>query len=304
MDKDKNEVLISDFFTDEYRTWYRITNPAALHDKAPIIVLHGGPGAGHDYMLPYTDLTVTGRSVIHYDQVGCGRSSHLVHKPKSFWQVQPFVEQLELLIKHLKIDQIVLLGHSWGGILATEYAIKHDDQIEKLILSSCPSAMKRWEATGKRLINELPEKYIQAFKLLSDGASVDRQLLDEAIDLYTLKFCENIPEAEKPDYLKHSAQEMNNDGTTYDYMWGRAEPIVNSGNLANWDAEDRLHNITTPTLVIAGEHDEAGIEATKNFSKITGFVKEIRYPGGAHIYHITNHNEVIADVSSFINGSN
>lgn len=297
----KEEIITGDFFTDNYRTWYRITNPSVLHDRAPIIVLHGGPGAGHDYMLPYTDLTVTGRSVIHYDQVGCGRSSHLVHQPKSFWQVEPFVEQLENLIAFFDLKKVIILGHSWGGVLATEYAIKHDDQIEKLILSSCPSAMKRWEEAGKRLYNQLPDRYAKVFRQLNEGEKVDQTLVDEAVDLYTLKFCENIPENEKPSYLKHSAQEMNNDGTTYDYMWGTAEPIVNTGNLADWDAEDRLKFIKTPTLVIAGEVDEAGKEATKRFENIPGFVKEIRYRGGAHIYHITNHDEVIRDVSTFIN---
>ena len=99
----------------EYETWYRVTGDLGS-GKTPIVLLHGGPGAGHNYIDSYKLLANDGRAVIHYDQLGCGNSTHLPDADPTFWTPQLFVDELENLIDHLCIRAgFHVLGQSWGG---------------------------------------------------------------------------------------------------------------------------------------------------------------------------------------------
>src|SRR6187200_3329470 len=96
-------------------TWFRVTGE--LNDgigPAPLVVLHGGPGAAHDYLLSLTDLARDGRAVVHYDQLGNGRSTHLPERGADFWTVELFVRELHNLVQTLGIaDRHHVLGQSW-----------------------------------------------------------------------------------------------------------------------------------------------------------------------------------------------
>ena len=84
-----------------YMTWFRVTGDLKAK-KPPVVILHGGPGASHDYTDAFKLLALAGRAVIQYDQLGCGRSTHLRQKPKDFWTVQLFVDELDNLVKHAR----------------------------------------------------------------------------------------------------------------------------------------------------------------------------------------------------------
>src|SRR4051812_40150090 len=88
---------------DAGRTWYRVEGELAAAGPAPLVILHGGPGAGHDCMEPLADLASTGRACILYDQIGCGRSQHLPDAAASLWTVELFERELAALIEHLGI---------------------------------------------------------------------------------------------------------------------------------------------------------------------------------------------------------
>ena len=102
-----------------HQTWYRITGELDPEStQAPLVVLHGGPGVAHDYCLTMANLARDGRAVIHYDQLGCGRSSHLPDADPAFWSVELFVEEVRAVVNSLGIgDRFHLLGQSWGGML-------------------------------------------------------------------------------------------------------------------------------------------------------------------------------------------
>src|SRR5687768_11881637 len=104
-----------------FRTWYRIVGDADAPGKAPLLCLHGGPGVPHDYLTPLDRLARTGRRVIYYDQLGCGNSDQ-PHDP-SLWTVELFLDELRTVRAALGLERVHLLGQSWGGMLAMEYAL-------------------------------------------------------------------------------------------------------------------------------------------------------------------------------------
>ncbi len=106
-----------------YQTWYRVTGNLD-NGKTPLVILHGGPGGTHDYLDAFKDVAASGHAVIHYDQLGNGRSTHLPGQAQSFWTVGLFLEELDNLLDHLQIsDHYALFGHAWGGRLGIEHAI-------------------------------------------------------------------------------------------------------------------------------------------------------------------------------------
>ncbi|KAG6843273.1 hypothetical protein H0H93_001583, partial [Arthromyces matolae] len=108
---------------ETFQTYYKLFGDVKGSQTTPLIVLHGGPGLVHDYLVPFSDLTSKfGRPVILYDQLGNGLSTHLKEKPPTFWTVDLFIDELVNVINHFSIqDSFNLAGHSWGGILASEF---------------------------------------------------------------------------------------------------------------------------------------------------------------------------------------
>lgn len=114
--------LYGEMFSENILTSYRIYGDRKSL-LTPLIILHGGPSGGFDYLLNYRHLADDGRMVIFYDQYGCGRSTHFPHADASFWTIARYLRQLTQLINHLGIGQgYSILGHSWGGMLAAEHA--------------------------------------------------------------------------------------------------------------------------------------------------------------------------------------
>src|ERR1051326_2329837 len=103
-----------------FRTWFRVVGDREEAGKLPLLTLHGGPGAAHDYLEPLEALAATGRRVIFYDQLGCGNSS-LTEPAPSLWTVALYVQEIDAVCKFLGLERFHLLGQSWGGMLAMEY---------------------------------------------------------------------------------------------------------------------------------------------------------------------------------------
>ena len=144
---------------ETYQTWYKVYGDLKNTSRPPIIILHGGPGMSHDYLLPMSDLcSIANIPTIFYDQVGNARSTHITGKPKSFWTVELFVEELDNLINHLGISQSYdLYGHSWGGILATEFEVrKKPAGLRRLVLSNTLAAFSLWKQSMRNLMQIFP----------------------------------------------------------------------------------------------------------------------------------------------------
>src|SRR5262249_34381538 len=137
-----------------YRTWYRIVGEREEHGKLPVLTLHGGPGACHDYLEPMEALAATGRRIIFYDQLGCGNSA--TPPQPDMWTVPLYVEEVGTGRDALGLDQVPVLGQSWGGMLGMEYAMTQPAGLASLIIESSPASMIQWVAEANRLRAALP----------------------------------------------------------------------------------------------------------------------------------------------------
>ena len=124
-------------------TWYRVVGDLDADGPAPLVILHGGPGAAHDYLEPVTELASgAGRPCVVYDQIGCGRSQHLRDAAKSFWTVELFCRELRALLAHLAIEgRYHVLGQSWGGMLGMEHALERPAGLRSLVVANSPASL-------------------------------------------------------------------------------------------------------------------------------------------------------------------
>lgn len=235
-----------------YKVWYRIVGEGEAPGKLPLLTLHGGPGAAHDYLEPLEALARTGRRVIFYDQLGCGRS-HTPSHP-SLWTVPLYVEEVHAVRKALGLERVHLLGQSWGGMLAMEYALTQPPGLESLTVASSPASMIQWVEEANRLRNDLPPE-IQATLLEHEAAGTthSKEYEEAMMVFYRRHVCRIDP---YPDCVNRSFDAIAAHPEVYNTMNGPSEFYV-IGTLKDWDIIGRLGEIRVPTLVTSGRHDEA-----------------------------------------------
>ncbi|MEO3875162.1 proline iminopeptidase-family hydrolase [Nonomuraea sp. B12E4] len=287
-----------------FRTWYRITRPTQMPadgaDRLPLLVLHGGPGIPHDYTRPIADLLgADGRTVVHYDQLGCGRSSHPAEVPADFWTVSLFVEELRNLVDRLDVlaGGFHLLGQSWGGMLASEYVLAHPDGVRSLVLCDSPASMPLWVAGTNELLTRLPAE-VQATVAAHEAAgTTDSAEYQAAVDVFYHRFlCTVDP---YPADLAASLAALDADPTVYRTMIGPSEFHV-TGSLRDWSVVDRLPDIRVPTLVVAGEHDEATPAAWQPFAATIPDARAHVFVGASHTPHLEVPDQFADVVGGFL----
>jgi L-proline amide hydrolase len=281
------------------RTWYRIVE-GADGMKVPLVLLHGGPGAGADYLEPITELAQrAGRTCVVYDQIGCGRSQHLPDAPADFWSPSLFLEELAALLEHLGLEQRHnLLGQSWGGMLAMEYAVTRPRGLNALIVANSPASMRLWVSEANRLRAELPEA-VQATLLANEAAaSTDSPEYEAAmIPFYERHVCRVVP---FPAAFARTFEVIAEDPTVYHTMNGPSEFHV-VGSLRDWDITPRLGAISAPALVISGEFDEA---TPAVIEPLVAAIPEARWElmdGASHCAHLEQPGRFLDLVEEFLN---
>jgi L-proline amide hydrolase len=238
----------------EYETWYRVTGDLSS-EMTPLVVAHGGPGCSHDYLLSLAEIARTGRAVIHYDQLGGGRSTHLRDAAPEFWTVDLFLSELDNLLEYLDIaDRYHLLGQSWGGMLGAEHALRQPVGLRALVLSNSPASMALWASEAKILRSQLPSETEAALdRHEENGTTNDPEYLAATQAYYDLHVCRVIP---NPPEVARAFEIMAEDSTVYNTMNGPNEFFC-IGTLGGWSVVDGVHNINAPTLLLSGRHDEA-----------------------------------------------
>jgi L-proline amide hydrolase len=143
------------------RTWYRVVGD--LHaGRTPLLLLHAGPGIPSDPLEPLEALADAGRPVVLYDQIGCGRSDR--PRDPALWRVETFLNELRTVRSELGLARVHLLGWSWGGMLAMQYALEHPAGLESLVLASAPASAALWVSETRRLRDALPAHVVEAMR--------------------------------------------------------------------------------------------------------------------------------------------
>ena len=197
------------------KTWYR-TIGSLSSPLTPLIVLHGGPGACHEYMLPLQDLhTSYAIPIILYDQLGNGNSTHLPEKAGSqtFWTESLFIAELENLLTHLGIRTFDLYGHSWGGMLASRYAAQNPSGLRNLVLSSAPASTELLLKGSDAMRAELPEEVQETLKRYEAACDFEAAEYEEACMVsYRKHLCRLSP---WPQEVEAALAHLQDDPTVY-----------------------------------------------------------------------------------------
>jgi len=278
-------------------TWYRVVGDLKS-SKTPVMVLHGGPGAGHNYCEPIAEvLAQTGRAAVLYDQIGCGNSTHLPDKPTEFWTPELFMEELVLLTEHLGISsKYNIVGQSWGGMLGMQFAITKPKGLNALVVADSPASMEVWVSEANKLRKELPpEVEATLLKHEAAGTTEDPEYV-AAVDVFYSRHLCRIPQ---PPYVVASFEQLAADPTVYHTMNGPSEFHV-IGSLKHWDIRPQLKEITAPTLLVSGQYDEATPAMVKEIHGLIPGSKWELFAESSHMPHVEEPAKFKRVVSEFL----
>lgn len=251
--------------------------------KIKLLLLNGGPGATHEYFECFENfLPAEGIEFIYYDQLGCGNSDN--PNDVALWDLGRYVEEVEQVRKALQLDtsNFYLLGHSWGGILAMEYALKYQHNMKGLIISnmmsSCPEYGKYADEVlakqmDTKVLAELNQ--IETAKDFSNPRYMEL-LLPNFYEKHILRF----PAKDWPEPVNRSLAKLNQ--SLYVTMQGPSEFGI-SGKLEQWDRKADLKNISIPTLVIGAKYDTMDPKHMSAMSKLVQNGTYLFCPKGSHM---------------------
>jgi proline iminopeptidase len=262
-------------------------------DKTPLVLLHGGPGGRSCGFSVLADLA-TDRRVSRYEQLGSGQSDRPAYL--TLWRTERFVEELDAVRNALGLREVHILGHSWGGTLATEYLLTKGQQgVKSVILSSPLISTPRWLADTRRLRGTLPEPVQSALNKCEAVETADEPSCVAANDVFEEQFVRGvkalpaIPECEG----------VTSGDQVYRHMWGAGE-FTATGLLRDYDRSDRLSELKLPVLFLAGRHDEAVPETVADFQRRVPGARMMVFEHSAHSTYRTETAEYVRIVRQFI----
>jgi proline iminopeptidase len=277
----------------------------ALGRGEPLLIVHGGPGASHDYFLPYLLPLARTNRVIFIDERGSGKSGKL-EDPKGY-TVENMVEDVEAVRDHLGLGKISLLGHSFGGVLAQAYAFKYQANLSHLILGSTFHSTKALNDVFVQMKAHMtPELRARIDKMEKAGLFGHGKPYEHG--RYTADYMEAAwGEGYFPYvYQKHpdpTYDPVSPGGTSWDLyreMWGSHGEFVVDGNLTSVEYADRLATITVPTLITVGDHDQVPPSiAEAMHAKIPGS-KLVILPESGHMTFVDQPGLYVKTVADFV----
>jgi proline-specific peptidase len=272
------------------RVWYRI---AGSGNETPLILLHGGPGAPSYYLNPLEGVTVD-RPVIFYDQLGAGRSDRPTDT--SLWTVDRFVRELDDIREALGLDEVHILGHSWGSMLAVDYMLTKPEGVQSLILASPALSVRRWAEDADRLVAQLPEELQRNIEKHEASHTTDDPEYQEATMEYYKRYLSRS-DPWSPDLLL-AFENFNSD--IYGLMWGPSE-FTATGTLKDYEREDVLPNLDLPVLFTAGRYDEATPETVEIYQSLVPGSKIAIFENSAHMTMLDEPEAYTDVVREFLN---
>src|SRR5476649_34414 len=264
-----------------HRTWYQIAGERELPGRLPLLILHGGPGATHQYLESLSALAQTGRRVIFYDQIGCGKSDHPTDP--EFYSAELFVEELATVRRELGLDRVHILGQSWGGMLAMQYAISKPAGLASIIVADSPADMTQWVSEANRLRADLPPDVQRTLNEHEAAGTTTDPAYMAAVEVF---YRRHVCRLETwPDEVQRTVHALETDGFVYNVMNGPSEFHV-IGKLKTWSLLDRLGEIRIPTLLLSGAYDEATPLIVQSITERIPHADWIMFKDSSHMPHV------------------
>ena len=273
-----------------------------------LVIAHGGPGASHDYFLPYVLPLARHNRLIFIDERGSGRSQKL--EDAKAYTVENMVDDVEAVRQALGLGKINLLGHSYGGALAQAYALKYQVNLSHLILGSTWSSTRAMNQVFERMkANMAPElrQRIDSMEkqgLFGHGKPYEQHRYTNGYmiaawgEAYFPYLYQNRPD---PNY--DPIAQGNTSWDLYREMWGSNGEFIIDGNLKSVEYTDRLSSIRIPTLIVVGDHDECDPSLSRTMhDKIVGSQLAIM-PKSGHMTFVDQPNLFIQTVDQFLHSS-
>jgi len=263
-----------------FKVW---TKRIGNNPKIKLLLLNGGPGATHEYFECFENfLPAEGIEIIYYDQLGCGNSDN--PDDVALWDLARYVEEVEQVRKALNLDasNFYMLGHSWGGILAMEYALKYQNKMKGLIISNMMSSCPEYgKYADEVLAKQMDPKVLAELNQIEAAKDfTNPRYMELLIPNFYEKHILRFPAKEWPEPVNRSFAKMNQ--SLYVSMQGPSEFGI-SGKLEKWDRKADLKNITIPTLVIGAKYDTMDPKHMEEMSKLVQNGTYLFCPKGSHM---------------------
>lgn len=243
-----------------FKVW---TKRIGNNPTTKLLLLNGGPGMTHEYFeCMESFLPAEGIEIIYYDQLGCGNSDN--PNDTAYWDLDRYVEEVEQVRKALGLhkDNFYLLGHSWGGLLGMQYALKYQSNMKGLIVSNMMSDVPAYGRYAQEVLAKQMDSAVVAEvrALEAKGDYANPRYMELLLPHFYEKHVLRMPSAEWPEPMNRAFGKLNQ--SLYVTMQGPSEFGV-AGKLINWSVKDRLKELTIPVLVIGATHDTMDPEHMK-----------------------------------------
>lgn len=275
-----------------FKVW---TKRVGNNPKIKLLLLHGGPAMTHEYFEAFDSfLPGAGIEYYYYDQLGSAYSDQ--PDDPELWEIPRFVDEVEQVRQALKLekDNFYLLGHSWGGILAMEYALQHQEHLAGLVISNMMSSIPAYNRYANEvLMPAMDQQALAEIKRFEEtGTTQDPRYMELLMPVHYEKHFLRLPAQQWPDPVNRALKHANM--KIYVPMQGPSE-LGAAGKLLNWDRSADLAKITVPTLVIGARYDTMD---PKHMEWMSGAVKNGRY-----LYLETgSHMSMYDDQLAYFNG--
>jgi proline iminopeptidase len=266
----------------EYRVWVkRVGNNLGLK----VLLLHGGPGETHEYLEACDSyLPAAGIEYYYYDQLGSGFSDQ--PDEPSLWKVDRFVDEVEQVRTALGLDvgNFVLYGHSWGGLLAIEYALHYQQHLRGLVISNMMASARAYNAYAERvLMPQMDQAALAEIKGLEARGETRSPRYEELVtEHYYVHHVLRMPTADWPDPVLRDIAHTNM--AIYAPMLGPSELVISPRSpLAHWDRTAELASIEVPTLVIGARYDTMDLTHMEMMAGRLPCGRYLHCPNGSHM---------------------
>ena len=264
----------------KFHVW---TKRVGNNPRLKVLLLHGGPGATHEYFEAFDSyFPAAGIEYYYYDQLGSAYSDQ--PKDDALWTTDRFVEEVEQVRQalHLDHDNFCLLGHSWGGVLAIEYALKYQQHLKCLVISDMVDSIPAYnQYASKVLMPRMDQaRLAEVKKLEAEHRTDDPRYMEILIPMHYEQHLLRMPHDQWPDPVNRAFGHINEH--LYQLMQGPSE-LGASGRLLNWDRSKDLHRITVPTLVIGAQYDTMDPAYMAQMAKRLPKGQFLLCPKGSHL---------------------